>query len=163
MENTKLTKKKTLWAYILFCLIPLIGGGLSGLVSMEGMKEFATLRQPPLSPPSTLFPIAWTILYILMGVGAAMVYLADTPSWKPPLTLFAIQLGVNLLWSPLFFALKLRFAAFIWLIALLLLVGYMAWEFKKIRPAAGYLQLPYLLWLLFAAYLNFGVWLLNRG
>lgn len=163
METARTSTKKKVWTYILFCLIPLLGGGLSGLVSMEGMKAFATLRQPPLSPPSTLFPIAWTVLYLLMGIGAAMVYLEPEPGWKPPLTLFAVQLGVNLLWSPLFFALKLRFAAFIWLLALLVLAILMASEFKKVRTAAGYLQLPYLLWLLFAAYLNFGVWLLNRG
>lgn len=163
MENAQMTSKKRVWIYILFCLIPLAGGGLSGLVSMEGMKEFSRLAQPPLSPPALLFPIAWTVLYLLMGVGAAMVYLNEETDRKPPLTLFALQLGVNLLWSPLFFALKLRFIAFIWLLVLLGLAGRMAWVFKKVRPAAGYLQIPYLLWLVFAAYLNFGTWLLNRG
>lgn len=162
METVRTSKTKEIWVYVLFCLLPLIGGGLSGLVSMEGMKEFSSLAQPPLSPPAALFPIAWTALYILMGIGAAMVYLAPARGWKPPLRLFAVQLGMNLLWSPLFFALKLRFAAFLWLLGLLLMVGYMAWTFKKVRPAAGYLQLPYLLWLLFAAYLNFGVWVLNQ-
>ena len=87
--------------------------------------------------------------------------LAPERGWKPALTLFAAQLLVNLLWTPLFFALELRFAAFIWLLVLLVLAVYMTGEFKRIVPWTGYMQIPYLLWLSFAAYLNFATWQLN--
>lgn len=121
MEKVEKAKKGRILPYILFCLLPLAGGALSGLISRSGMDRYEQLAQPPLSPPRILFPIVWSILYILMGIGAARVYLAPERGWKPALTLFAAQLLVNLLWTPLFFALELRFAAFIWLLVLLVL------------------------------------------
>lgn len=161
MEKVEKAKKGRILPYILFCLLPLAGGALSGLISRSGMDRYEQLAQPPLSPPRILFPIVWSILYILMGIGAARVYLAPERGWKPALTLFAAQLLVNLLWTPLFFALELRFAAFIWLLVLLVLAVYMTGEFKRIAPWTGYMQIPYLLWLSFAAYLNFATWQLN--
>ncbi|MCR5809184.1 MAG: tryptophan-rich sensory protein [Clostridiales bacterium] len=140
-----------------------IGVGLiSALFSMKGMKEFASLKQPPLSPPGWLFPIAWTVLYTLMGISAARVYLANTHETKSALTLYAVQLFFNALWSPIFFSLELRLAAFVWLLMLLGLVIWMTAKFKRIDTTAGNLQFPYILWLIFAAYLNFGVFLLNK-
>ncbi|MBO4848487.1 MAG: tryptophan-rich sensory protein [Clostridia bacterium] len=137
-------------------------GGLSALLSMKGMKEFAELKQPPLSPPGWLFPVAWTILYTLMGISAARVYLADTQETKPALMIYAAQLIVNALWSPIFFELELRLVAFVWLLILIALTVIMIGRFKRIDVPAGNLQFPYLIWLVFAAYLNLGTFILNR-
>ena len=155
-------KKNNLLVYAVSVGSALAVGALSALVSMNGMKEFEKLNQPPLSPPGWLFPVAWTILYTLMGISAARVYIADTMDTKPALIIYAAQLIVNALWSPIFFGLELRLVAFVWLIILLALVVYMTGRFKRIDTAAGNLQFPYILWLVFAAYLNMGVFLLNR-
>lgn len=136
-------------------------GAVSGLVSMNGMKEFASLKQPPLSPPGWLFPIVWTLLYTLMGISAARVYLADSAETPTALRIWAAQLIVNAFWSPIFFALELRLVAFVWLLILIALVVWMIIRFKRIDEPSGNLQFPYLAWLLFAAYLNFGVFILN--
>ncbi len=137
-------------------------GALSGLASMNGMKEFAELKQPPLSPPGWLFPVVWTALYTLMGISAARVYLEGGEEDRPALIVYAVQLIVNALWTPIFFALELRLVAFVWLLILIGLVIYMITRFRRVDKAAAYLQIPYIIWLAFAAYLNFGVFLLNR-
>lgn len=148
--------------YAVCIAVPVILGAVSGLISMNGMKEFAELKQPPLSPPGWLFPVVWTVLYTLMGISAARVYLAGTAETKPALMVFIAQLAVNLLWTPIFFALELRLAAFVWLLILIGLTVKMIADFKRIDAPAGDLQFPYLIWLLFAGYLNLGVFLLNR-
>ena len=158
MAKRKINK---IWVYVFGIGLALAVGLVSGLVSMKGMKDFAALKQPPLSPPGWLFPVAWTILYVLMGISSARVYLEDTLDSKPALIVYAIQLVVNALWSPLFFVLKLRLVAFVWLLILLALVIYMTGRFKKVDKPAGNLQIPYILWLLFAGYLNLAVFLLN--
>lgn len=159
-----LSKRKIggVWPYVMFIGIAIAVGAISGLVSMKGMKEFAALKQPPLSPPGWLFPVVWTILYTLMGISAAKVFLADTFDTKPALLLWAVQLAVNALWTPLFFLLELRLVAFVWLLILLVLVILMTGKFKKVDTAAGNLQFPYILWLLFAGYLNLTTFILNR-
>ncbi|MCR5610694.1 MAG: tryptophan-rich sensory protein [Clostridiales bacterium] len=129
---------------------------------MSGMKEFAELKQPPLSPPGWLFPVVWTALYTLMGISAARVYLANTIDTKPALIIYAVQLLVNALWTPIFFQLELRLVAFVWLLILLGLVVVMTGKFKKVDTLAGNLQFPYIIWLLFAGYLNLAVFILNR-
>ena len=153
-------RNKTL-VYVVSIGAALAVGGISVLLSMKGMKEFTGLRQPPLSPPGWLFPVVWTILYTLMGISAARIYLANTPESASALWLYAFQLAVNAAWSPLFFSLKLRLVAFVWLLILLALVIAMTARFKKIDVAAGNLQFPYIVWLLFAGYLNLAVYLLN--
>ena len=137
-------------------------GAASALLSMKGMKEYAQLDQPPLSPPGWLFPVVWTILYVLMGISAAKVYLAGTTDTKPALRIYFAQLIVNALWSPIFFELELRLVAFVWLLILIVLTVVMIGRFKRVDLTAGDLQFPYLIWLLFAAYLNMATFILNR-
>ena len=148
--------------YIISILIPLAVGALSAFLTMGGMEKFGSLRQPPLSPPDWLFPVAWTILYTLMGISAARIYLSQKEENNNALFVYGLQLVVNFFWSILFFNLEARLLALIWLILLISLVLTMIVKFKKLDSSAAYLQVPYLLWLVFAAYLNTGVWLLNR-
>lgn len=158
----KKRKPDEVWVYVIAAAIPLAVGAISGLVSMNGMKEFAKLEQPPLSPPGWLFPIVWTVLYVLMGVSSARIWLAKAPDSGRALTIYAVQLLLNALWTPIFFALELRLVAFVWLIILLAVTVVMTGKFKRIDLTAGNLQFPYILWLLFAAYLNLGTFILNK-
>lgn len=117
--------------------------------------------QPPLSPPSIAFPIVWTILYILMGISYGILVDKKLLNAKAKI-IYYNQLIFNGLWSIIFFSLKWRLFAFIWIIALAILVIFMIIEFYKKNKLAGLLQIPYLLWVLFAAYLNITVYLLNK-
>ena len=155
-------KTKNAWIYVAGIAIALIVGAVSGFASMNGMKEFALLKQPPLSPPGWLFPVVWTILYSLMGISSAIVFIKNTIDTKRALTIYAAQLFVNALWAPIFFGLELRLVAFVWLLILIVLVVKMIAEFKKVDDTAGNIQFPYLIWLLFAGYLNLAVFLINR-
>ena len=154
-------KQKIDLSYLLWTLLPLAVGGLSSLISANGMRENALLPQPALQPPPWVFITAWTILYLLMGLGAGLVWNAVPRGKKDALIPFYAQLALNFIWSPLFFALKLRLAAFFVLLGMLGLAIWMTVAFYRVRKWAGILQIPYLLWLTFAAYLNFGVWRLN--
>ena len=149
--------------YVIWILIAEGVGLLSGLLSSRGMELYsASITKPPLSPPAILFPIVWTVLYALMGIGAALIW-QEEPSKERSrgLNLFVAQLIVNFFWSLIFFnARGFGFAA-VWLILLWALVLLMILEFRKVRPLAAWLQVPYLFWLTFAAYLNIGVALLN--
>ena len=149
--------------YGVWILLSLGVGGLSAMISRTGMAEFQQwVLQPALSPPTWLFPVVWSILYILMGVGAARIWLSPSSELRSMgIRLFLSQLGVNFLWSPIFFQLQLYPLAFLWLLLLWGLVVWMISVFRKVDPLAGNLQLPYLLWLTFAAYLSAGVWYLN--
>ena len=138
-------------------------GIVSGLLSRNGMTIFRqSAVQPELSPPPILFPVVWTILYALMGIGGARVSLAPESaarSWG--LNLFVTQLIVNFFWSLIFFNTQAYGFALAWLILLFALALWMTLEFRKTDPPAALLQIPYLLWLAFAAYLNWSVWQLN--
>ena len=149
-------------SYLISVAIALAVGGLSGFLTRESMAAYSILVRPPLSPPGWLFPVVWTVLFILMGVSAAMVFVTKAPGTKRALILYGAQLVVNFFWPILFFNLEARFFAFLWLLLLLALVLLTAKNFYKISKTAGLLLLPYLLWLLFAGYLNLGVYLLNR-
>ncbi len=146
--------------YALAIIIPLALGGIVGFIT-SGSMDYDVLRQPALSPPAILFPIVWTILYILMGVSFGLLMdkgvLDDNAKW-----IYYIQLFVNLVWPILFFTLKWRLLAFIWIIVLDFLVLTMVVKFYGKDKIAGMLQIPYLAWVLFATYLNLGVYLLNR-
>ena len=128
----KMKKLSPAAAYAAGIGIALAVGLISALASMEGMKRFAQLSQPPLAPPGWLFPVVWTALYTLMGISAARVYLKNTMDTRPALLIWSAQLIVNALWSPLFFSLGLRLAAFVWLLILIVLVVRMIADFKKI-------------------------------
>lgn len=153
---------KKIGIYIVAILIPLAVGALSAFLTMGQMESFAALRQPPLSPPGSLFPIVWTILFVLMGISSALIYLSGHPDRTGALTVYGFQLLVNFFWSILFFNLGERLLALFWIFLLIALVIWMIVRFSKINKTAAYLQLPYLAWLLFATYLNAGVWFLNR-
>ena len=140
--------------------LPLLSGAAIGLLT-SGSMDFDMLKKPPLSPPVILFPIVWTILYVLMGVSYGLVKDRSTPDSTDSLVYY-LQLGVNLLWPVAFFVLKWRLFAFFWLLLLDALVIIMALRFCRKDKTAGRLQIPYTIWVLFATYLNFGVWILNR-
>lgn len=128
---------------------------------LGGNSSFEGLAKPPLTPPGWVFPVVWAILYIAMGVAAYLIWNTKDPATPAALRAYYWQLGVNVLWTFFFFRLQWRLFAFFWL---LLLIALVSWTMKKFRPinqAAYWLMLPYLLWILFAAYLNLGFYLNN--
>lgn len=147
---------------IISILISLGVGGLSALITGGDMDTYKYLSKPPLSPPSVLFPIVWTILFILMGISAYMVYVSKDRNKDSALTVYVIQLIINFFWSIIFFSLKLRLFAFIWIIFLLVLIIIMIVKFYRISNKAGLLQIPYLIWTCYATYLTIAIYILNR-
>ena len=150
------------WKKLLTCIaIPLIVGGVSAFLTRENMDIFNTLNKPPLSPPGWLFPIVWTLLYILMGIASYLVLTSEKNSTNA-LTVYGIQLAFNFFWSIIFFNLNLYLFAFIWLVVLWILILITTVSFYRISKPAGYLMIPYLLWVTFAGYLNLAIYLLNK-
>ena len=152
------------WKKLLICIgFPLAVGGLSALLTSGNMDLYKEINQPTLAPPAWLFPVVWTILYALMGIGAGIVTgksrLTEADS---AINLMIAQLVVNFFWPLIFFNTQAYGFALLWILLLLVLVIWMALEFKKISPFAAYLQIPYIVWLLFATYLNTAVWYLNQ-
>ena len=148
---------------LLICLaIPLAVGGLSALLA-GGMGQYQQLNQPPLSPPGWVFPVVWTILYLLMGYASFRIYTSGKESLhvRGALTAYAIQLFINFLWSPVFFGLGWLLAAFFILVALWIFIFITSNHFSQLDKIAGTLLLPYLLWVTFAGYLNFAFVMLN--
>ena len=148
----------------LICVaIPLLVGGLSALLTKNAMEEFQLLNQPALAPPPEIFPIVWTILYILMGIASYLVYTSDANPRliNSALRLYAIQLIMNFCWSIVFFNLGWYLFAFVWLLIMWLVILATTWLFYKISKPAAYMLVPYVLWVTFAAYLNFMIWRLN--
>ncbi len=157
-----LQKLKT---YITSILIALGVGGLSALATRGSMGLYETITPPPLAPPPILFPIVWTILFTLMGISAAMIYLTETaplPQRKSALYTYVLSLIFNFFWSIIFFNGRMFLLSFIWLLILLFLIIRTIMKYYKINPIAAYLQIPYLIWVGFAGYLNFAIWILNR-
>ena len=152
-------KWKTL---IISVLISLGVGGLSALLTGNNMEIYKTLNLPALAPPGIVFPIVWSVLYILMGISAYLIYTERSTDKGRALLIYAVQLVVNMLWSPIFFRGQAFLFAFIWLVLLWVLIILMIWWFSKINRTAALLPLPYLLWVTFAGYLNLGIYLLNR-
>lgn len=149
--------------YAFWILLTEAVGGLSSWLTREGTEYFnANAVQPPLSPPAIVFPIVWGILYALMGIGAARIRLAPPSAQRNlGINIFIAQLAVNFFWSLIFFNARAYGFAFLWLLLLWGLVLWMIFAFAKVDPLAAKLQIPYLIWLTFAAYLCFGVWYLN--
>lgn len=142
--------------------IPLGIGALSAFISMDSMMKFGELNQPPLSPPGWLFPVVWSILYVLMGIAAYLVTVSDKPARsKTSLTVYGIQLFFNFAWSIIFFNFEMYLFAFIWLLVLLALIVLNAILFYQIDKRAGLLFIPYIIWVIFAGYLNSAIYLLN--
>lgn len=150
--------------FIVSVLIALAVGGLSALLTTGNMDLYSEITKPALAPPSALFPIVWTVLYILMGISAAMIYNEKdkkSDEVKGALTIYTINLFLNFFWSIFFFNMRAFLFSFIWLVALWIVILIMIIRFYKIRPVAGVLQIPYLLWVTFAGYLNLAIYLLN--
>lgn len=149
---------------LLSIALPLVVGAAAGLLTRNAMTDYQMLKQPPLSPPGWLFPVVWTVLYTLMGISSYIVKQsnATTEQIDDALMIYRYQLIVNFLWSIFFFNFRWYLFSFAWLILLWILVIFMIRQFYQISPTAAYLNIPYLIWLTFAAYLNLGVWWLNR-
>ena len=155
--------KKAWKTYALWILLAEAVGALSGWLTREGTRIYTeTAVRPPLSPPSAAFPVVWVILFALMGIGAARIWRSPPSKFRSRgLLLFFVQLAFNFVWSILFFNLERYGLVFGWLIVLWFLILGMILTFRRIDRKAALLQIPYLLWVSFAAYLNLGVWLLN--
>ena len=152
---------KLRWKQLLICLaIPLGVGGLGALLA-GGMGGYGDMVKPPLSPPGWVFPIVWTILYLLMGYASYRIYRSKDLGRKRALQLYAIQLALNFIWPLVFFGGQWYLVAFFVLIALWGFILLTIAAFSKIDQVAADLLLPYLLWVTFAGYLNLGVYLLN--
>lgn len=149
---------------ILSIVIPLLVGGISAFLSMTGMSEYASMNKPPLSPPAWLFPIVWTILYILMGLASYFVFVSESEKGckVAALVSYGVQLLMNFMWPIAFFVWKLYLFAFVWLIVMWVVVIFCTVWFFRICKGAGCLMIPYILWLTFAACLNLGTYIINR-
>ena len=145
--------------------VPLAVGGLSGFATARGVDSwYPTLAKPSFNPPAWVFGPTWTVLYILMGVALFLVWRQGlgTLGVRLALTVFAVQLVLNALWSILFFGMQSPAWAFAEILLLWLAIVATLWAFRRVTPAAGWLFVPYLAWVSFAAVLNGSIWILNR-
>ena len=156
---------KKIKPYVISIAIALAVGGLSALLTKNNMEVYNTINRPALSPPMWVFPVVWGILFVLRGISSALVWVnreQDIETASSALRIYGLQLIVNFFWSIIFFNMQAYLFAFIWLLLLLALIIIMILQFRKISPLAAYLQIPYLLWVTFAGYLTFMIYLLNR-
>ena len=158
MSGCKKIQKDVL---IINLLIPLLVGGLSSLLSGNSRDFYSTINTPAFAPPGIVFPIVWTILYLLMGVSSYIIYTSGSEQTKDAMTIYAIQLFLNFAWSIIFFRFREFGLAFLWLILLWILILLMIIKFSQINKIAALLQIPYLLWVTFAGVLNLAIFLLN--
>ncbi len=149
---------------IISLIIPLAVGGLSAFITRGDMDIYETVERPPLSPPGAVFPIVWTVLYIFMGISLYLIWNSGDiyADKNGAFMLFGIQLFLNFIWSPVFFSARQFLPAFVILLALFASVIAMILKFNKISRPAALLQIPYIIWLAAAGYLNIGVYLLNK-
>lgn len=156
-------RKKTNFLALAICiLIPLAVGFVSSMLTRNAQIAYARMALPPLSPPSWLFPIVWTILYILMGIASYLIYMSDNPCNGTALTMYAIQLVMNFFWSLIFFRSGTYWLAAVWLFVMWLIILLLIIFVKNISRGAFFLLMPYILWCTFALYLNIGVAVLNK-
>lgn len=143
--------------------IPLAVGALASFLTNQSMEMFGALNKPLLSPPGFLFPIVWTILYVLMGISSYLILTSgqDKKKITDALIPYGLQLFFNFFWSIWFFNLEWYLFAFLWLFVLWVLIYQTILAFYDISKTAAYLLIPYLLWVTFAGYLNFSIYLLN--
>lgn len=162
MTNEKASRVKP---YVISVAIALAVGLFSALLTRDSMDIYSRLITPPLAPPSWLFPVVWTVLYVLMGVSAAIIWEQreeDPAAASAGLSAYALSLSFNFLWSILFFNCRWLLVSFIWLLGLLALIWLTIYYYRRISKPAAWLQIPYALWVTFAGYLNFAIWFLNR-
>ena len=155
-------KSKKIGTYAGLILLSLAVGGVSSFITVKGLPYYSQMAKPWFSPPDAVFSVVWTILYVLMGVGMARVWRTGSPKRKRALAVFLVQLAMNFLWTVWFFGLHQYLLAFLWLVLLVFVVLEMTRQFSLSDRLAGRLQIPYIVWGIFAAALNLGVWLLNR-
>lgn len=149
--------------YVGFVLLVLAVGTIAGILTSGAAMQYAEMAKPSFSPPAILFPIVWTILYVLMGIGLARIWMSEgTLVRNQGLNLFWLQLFFNFMWSILFFNFQAYGIAFLWLIVMLVLILAMIVKWNKTDPLAAKLQIPYAVWVAFAGVLNFAVWQLNK-
>ena len=155
-------KNRKFWLAVCIA-IPLLVGVISSVLTRQSMQNFAMLEKPPFAPPAWVFPVVWTILYVLMGISSYLILIATAEKEKKEnaLLLYWYQLAVNFLWPTFFFNFEWYLFSFFWIVLLWVLVFLMILRFYKIDKRAAYLNIPYLIWLLLAAYLNLGIWWLN--
>ena len=165
-------KTKKLWnkikpyilPYLVAIAIPMTVGIISATLTKDSMAVYGELKSPPLSPPGVVFPIIWTILFLFMGISSAMIYIdreKNLESAKSGFAWYALSLILNFSWSIIFFNMQAAFFALIVIILLAYSIIRTILEYRKLKPLAAYLQIPYALWVIFAAYINGGIWLLN--
>lgn len=147
--------------FIFFLVLPLAVGALAGFLTKNSMMIYKDLNRPALSPPGWIFPIVWTILYLLMGLGSYLIAQSASPKRKEALRLYAIQLFLNFIWSLVFFNLQNYLLAFLILLLLWYFIIRMISAFRSVNQTAALMQIPYLLWVTFAGYLNLSIVLLN--
>lgn len=150
--------------YLFWIIFTETVGIIAGLLTREDVKIYASsIVKPFLSPPALLFPVVWIVLYVLMGISVARIYVAPKSQERTKgLCIFMVQLGINFVWCLVFFSLRMFFVASLLLTVMLVLVVMMCVYFRKIDPLSAYLQIPYVMWLMFAEYLSLGVYFLNR-
>lgn len=153
-------KKNKIWYIVISILIPLFIGVIGNMLG-GSMSLFDNIQKPDFAPHAILFPIIWSVLYILMGISSYLVFMSDSDYKKTGLVFYLVQLVVNVFWSMIFFRFENFLFAFVWLILLLAIVIIMMYYFYKSNKIAFYLQIPYLLWLIFATILNYSIYTLN--
>jgi benzodiazapine receptor len=152
------------WKYFfVFLLIPLAVGAGSAFLTKNRFTLYQSLEHPPGAPPAVVYPIVWCALYILMGISSYCIYKTRHPNRETALLLYCISLLVNFFWPIIFFRMQLYGVAFVWLVLLILLVGILSVLFYRIKRAAFFLILPYVVWLFYAAYLNYGIYSFNAA
>ena len=159
-------KKNNIVTLIIAIIIPLVVGGMSSFLTKDAMMIFDSVKKPPLSPPGILFPIVWTILYVMMGVSSYLIYKEkDNVNVKglvkSTLIIYGVQLFFNFFWSIIFFKFAMYKFAFMWLIILWVLVLLYIIKSYKVNRIASYLMIPYIVWMTFAGYLNIMIAILN--
>ena len=153
---------KIKWKELIISLaIPLAVGGISAFLTRDSMKIFETLNKPPLSPPPWIFPVVWTLLYVMMGIACYLVYTSNSAQKRTALLFYGLQLVFNFFWPIFFFNLQAYFFSFIWLLTLWILILVTLVKFYRINENSGLLLVPYLVWVTFAGYLNLSIAFLN--
>lgn len=160
----KKSLKDLILPYSVGIAIPLLVGTLSAFITMGDMDIYSVINTPPLAPPALLFPIVWTVLYVLMGISSTTVFLKrkEFPETvRQGLSAYAASLALNFGWSIIFFKAGAFLFAFAWLILMLYFIVRTVIAYFKVSRLSAYLQIPYILWVVFAGYLNFAIYLLN--
>lgn len=143
---------------LFYIFLPLIIGIVVGLITQQSIT-YNTIIKPPLSPPNIIFPIVWTLIYLLMGISYFLIKKEKNTALET--MIYYTQLFINAMWSIIFFNLRWYFFSIIWIILLDILVAIMIYLFYKKNKISGYINTLYFVWLIFATYLTIGIYILN--